>query len=721
MVTRSGAHTSRSRDGSAPHPLQYDQFMTLAPTRRLLVVGWDAADWIIIDRLIAAGRMPTLKAAIDAGVRADLRTLEPKLSPLLWTSITTGKTADKHGILNFVEPKADGSGLQVATSTSRSGKALWNILSQSGIRTHTVGWYASHPAEPIVGGVVSNLLQEGEPSAATSPWPLVDGSVSPALRRERVAALRQRAANFPAETLRALLPSADTIGRTSARVATLCKLMAYATSIRAIACDALRNDAQWQCGMVFFDAIDTVGHHFMQFVPPRMAHVSERELRQYSGVMDAVYEWHDQALRDLLAAAGPDTTLILLSDHGFHSDHLRPVLADLAPERRAELESSWHRPLGVLVMSGGGIRAGSSPALPIILDIAPTALALFGLAAGEDMDGRVLSESLTQSTIPPRIASWEEVEGNSGLHPAEARLNTYEAADAITQLIDLGYMAALPADVQGQLDLVRRESLFNLGVVQMSRQRFNEGAVTFQRLVDQRPTDPRYVLCLARCLGAQFHLDGATSVLRTLIAHDSECLDARLLLAALLAQSARGADSAAIAEFDAQLTLIIAAAKGRPQLEAGLGTALVLAGRHAQAIAHFEVAKKHDARQPAAHIGLARVALVQGDFENAIERALDALEVSQTAAEAHCILGAALAWSGDLDNAAISLLFALRHEGANIEALHWISRVESVRNNSAAANQHRERAAQLMMNSRLVLYPEAHDSDAFARARAINS
>ena len=134
--------------------------MTLASTRRLLIVGWDAADWIIIDRLIAAGRMPTLKAAIDAGVRADLRTLEPKLSPLLWTSIATGKTPDKHGILNFLEPKADGSGLQVASSTSRAGKALWNIVSQAGVRTQTVGWYASHPAEPIVGGVVTNLLQE---------------------------------------------------------------------------------------------------------------------------------------------------------------------------------------------------------------------------------------------------------------------------------------------------------------------------------------------------------------------------------------------------------------------------------------------------------------------------------------------------------------------------------------------------------------------------------
>ena len=110
--------------------------MTDRPARQLLIIGWDAADWILIDRLFAAGRLPNLRRLVDAGARANLGTLEPKLSPLLWTSITTGKTADKHGVLNFVEPKPDGSGLQVSSSTTRKTKALWNILSQHGIATN---------------------------------------------------------------------------------------------------------------------------------------------------------------------------------------------------------------------------------------------------------------------------------------------------------------------------------------------------------------------------------------------------------------------------------------------------------------------------------------------------------------------------------------------------------------------------------------------------------
>jgi hypothetical protein len=108
--------------------------MTTRTARRLLIVGWDAADWQVIDPLLAKGQLPVLASLIERGVRSDLTTLEPKLSPLLWTSIATGRTPDLHGITNVVEPKPDGSGLRVASSTSRRVKALWNIAHQAGLR-----------------------------------------------------------------------------------------------------------------------------------------------------------------------------------------------------------------------------------------------------------------------------------------------------------------------------------------------------------------------------------------------------------------------------------------------------------------------------------------------------------------------------------------------------------------------------------------------------------
>jgi len=125
-------------------------------TNKLLLIGWDAADWKIINPLIEAGEMPALEGLINEGVMGNLATLEPSFSPMLWTSIATGKRAYKHGILGFTEPDSTGQSVRPVSCVSRKVKAIWNILMQEGKRVHNVGWWPSHPAEPLNGISISN-------------------------------------------------------------------------------------------------------------------------------------------------------------------------------------------------------------------------------------------------------------------------------------------------------------------------------------------------------------------------------------------------------------------------------------------------------------------------------------------------------------------------------------------------------------------------------------
>src|SRR5437868_15420995 len=136
--------------------------MTAPPrlAKRVLLIGWDAADWKIINPLLDAGLMPTLNAFVNGGVMGNLATLQPILSPMLWNSIATGKRAHKHGIHGFVELKPDGTGIRPVMSTSRKVKAIWNILTQAGLKAQVFSWFASHPAEPIHGVCVSNLFSQ---------------------------------------------------------------------------------------------------------------------------------------------------------------------------------------------------------------------------------------------------------------------------------------------------------------------------------------------------------------------------------------------------------------------------------------------------------------------------------------------------------------------------------------------------------------------------------
>ncbi|HEV2444549.1 MAG TPA: alkaline phosphatase family protein, partial [Candidatus Sulfopaludibacter sp.] len=159
------------------------------PSRKVLLVGWDAADWKIIHPLMAAGKMPNVERLVNSGATGQIATLHPPLSPMLWTSICTGKRPYQHGIHGFVEPAPDGSGVRPVTNLSRKSKALWNILTQNGLRSTVIGWWPSHPAEPIAGVMVSDRYHRaGAP--LQDGWPLPLHAVHPPELAERLAALR---------------------------------------------------------------------------------------------------------------------------------------------------------------------------------------------------------------------------------------------------------------------------------------------------------------------------------------------------------------------------------------------------------------------------------------------------------------------------------------------------------------------------------------------------
>ena len=142
---------------------------------RVLLVGWDAADWKIINPLIEQGMMPNTAALIERGVCRNLATLKPAFSPMLWTSIATGKRPFKHGIHGFSEVTPDGRGVRPITNLNRSTRAIWNILTQQKKRSMVVGWWPSHPTEPIVGVMVSDQYYRIT-GPLSQPWPLMKGA-----------------------------------------------------------------------------------------------------------------------------------------------------------------------------------------------------------------------------------------------------------------------------------------------------------------------------------------------------------------------------------------------------------------------------------------------------------------------------------------------------------------------------------------------------------------
>ena len=145
---------------------------------KLLLIGWDAADWKIIWPLIAKGQMPALKRMMSNGVYGNMSTMNPPYSPMLWTSVATGKTPEKHGVLGFIEVLPNNSGVRPVTANSRKVRALWNILHNQGLKSNLVGWWPSFPAEPIDGVIISDKFQKVSLDP-NKQKPMAEGTIHP--------------------------------------------------------------------------------------------------------------------------------------------------------------------------------------------------------------------------------------------------------------------------------------------------------------------------------------------------------------------------------------------------------------------------------------------------------------------------------------------------------------------------------------------------------------
>lgn len=131
---------------------------TPPPIRQVVLLGGDGATWDVALPMIRAGKMPHLARLMEEGTWGGIRTTLPWKSPILWTSIATGKREEEHGIHDFVtRDRATQTVIPISVS-SRKVKAIWEIVSQAGLRVDVVGWYGSWPVEPVNGTMVSDRL-----------------------------------------------------------------------------------------------------------------------------------------------------------------------------------------------------------------------------------------------------------------------------------------------------------------------------------------------------------------------------------------------------------------------------------------------------------------------------------------------------------------------------------------------------------------------------------
>lgn len=633
---------------------------------RVLLIGWDAADWTLLRPMLQAGEMPALAGLIERGASGNLATIHPVLSPMLWTSIATGKRPYKHGIHGFVEPAPDGSGVRPITSTSRTTKAIWNILSQSSLESNVVGWLASHPAEPIRGTVATDYFLHPE-SLCGGPDRIPADACWPERLRPVLQNLRVNPRDIDAEALLPFVPLAakqDVSG--DARIGQLASLLARAASAHAVACATMSQES-WDFTAVYYDMIDQIGHHFMQYHPPAMPGVSAADAAMFGDVVRGCYRFHDMMLQAMLELAGDDATVIIVSDHGFHSGDMRTGTDGF------QNPTAWHREQGMVCASGPGIRPGETLRGASLLDVTPTILTLLGLPVGKDMDGRPWLEALEPAGEPDYVDSWDDVPGESGIRPPSPDAVLDSSPEMLQVLADLGYLDAPSGEIKDQVNETRVQLKTNLALAMMDGGEVDGAMALWAELAEDQSQSAAMRRSaraeLADCLGRQGRHEQCQSLLMQL---RDEAPDDPVLLFKLAQLKLR------VGEPDAAIALINAltgpVAESVPTLVLKAQCLMTLRSLDAAAKL-FDRVLKLDADNAMAYAGLARAALLNDDVRGAADLALRAIELDTQLPAAHHTLGHALLGLGRRAEARLAWQASLRIDPEQPELRRSLARL----------------------------------------------
>ncbi len=586
---------------------------------RVLVVGLDGADWSILDPLLEAGRMPHLRSLIDTGVRAKLQSISPMISPVVWTTVATGLPPERHGILDFLAPAGRPGEGQPVTSAERRVPAIWEILSARGVVCGVVGWWATWPAEPLRGYMITDRVayqlfgfRPDRTRSEGKTWPadlydaLVDRIVEPAaVKWEEVAPYldgpRRREDEFD-EAERALLDDFRT-------------LLASGRTYVAMAKEAReRFDPRFEA--VYFEGTDTVGHLFMPYRDPPLEGVDPKRREAFRSIVDRYYETVDGYLGELLRDRGPEWTVLVVSDHGFATDEGRPRTTDSRIGHGPAAD--WHRRFGVLVLSGARVRAGAKLDEASVHDIAPTLLALYGLSLPRTWPGRVLAEGLEPEFLERHPVLFRAEEFAKDLAPYADVAEALEDSDSGAlreKLQSLGYIA--PTSEQGTSGASGEN---NRGVAFLAAGRYEEAAEAFRAALRRSPGQPMVTVNLALALRFQGKIDEAVALFERAL--DSP--PARRTAGLQLAQIAM--ERGDVARAERILRSVLSSEPGAAEIRNSLGLVLERSGRPDEAEAAYREAARldPDAAEPRNNLG--NMARRAGRTDEAERHFLDAID-----------------------------------------------------------------------------------------------
>jgi arylsulfatase A-like enzyme len=416
---------------------------------KVLFLGIDGADWKVIHPLLEKGELPAFRRLVEEGAyRPNFQTLPITQSPVIWTTVATGRAPEDHGVTSFTSTLPNGQIIPVTSSVRRT-RAIWELATRRGASVGVIGWWATWPAEEVNGYMISDhaspafsdlLIQDrrywtaDRDALARLQRDFLPTDLAPVLARHWITKEAfpydevQRRGHFTDAQIEALRAAPWNDRNAYSWVKTFYRVDEPLLRIALELARERPTDLQ----MLYLRGADPVQHYGWDLYEPEKFARKPPHLDRDRGLVEGVYRYLDTFLGEILEARRPDSWLIVASDHG-----AEPAPDAMNPERTGRPGEHGPGAVGVLFVLGPHVKKGTVLPRGTPYDIMPTLSWLLGLPLADELPGKPLTEAFedgfVQSQKVTRVPTY-------GLRPTGPLLPSPSDPEMLKSLKNLGYI-----------------------------------------------------------------------------------------------------------------------------------------------------------------------------------------------------------------------------------------------------------------------------------------
>ena len=273
-------------------------------------------------------------------------------------------------------------------------------------------------------------------------------------------------------------------------------------------------------------------------------------------------------------------------------------------------------------------------------------------------------------------------------------LGSPEELASVQHLIELGYEDPLAVAAHQRRQAREFDEAVKRAQAWIEAGQFPDAIDCLNHLVEKTPASPEPRWLLARAYFRSGELDAAAGALEWLQWHGFEQAEFAVLRGMIALRRRAFREAIEQAEYASCLRHPL------PAAELILGEAFFRIGELECAAAAYRRALQADEQDAAALAGLAAVSLRSGAYEEAVDRALQALEQNIQLPSTHYRLGLALMHLGRHGEAIAALEAAARMAPQLAGPHRWLARIHEATGNASAA-EHRELGRRIVARRRV--------------------